>query len=118
MRAFILLLALALAGCVSPTDGGGVVLGVPKVVVEASGTGSAQGFLGTIPVTGRFRWQGDGSIVFQAVPPYLVFDGGMSFVVEPWPGDESRAAASVARGEVVVLRGGMPAALVRPGTIR
>lgn len=69
-----------------------------------------------IALTPLFRVMGRGVVVGQPFPPYLIFDGDASFVVEPMPGREAEAFDAVSRGWVLIRREGRPGLLHAPGT--
>jgi hypothetical protein len=120
-----------LAGCVAGMPA--VVEGPPETatspirgIVNSEGKGDAQVVYvpfgapagGTYPVTAKFRWSHDATAVIQPYPPYLIIDGGGELIVEPIPGEESRAQYLLDAGAVQIQRAGrVDNRMNRPGSI-
>lgn len=111
-------------GMISVACAGSVVRGPDPIqghgfraVSSGSGSAQAQVFMEATPLTALFKISGNYHITARLFPPpYLVIDGDANIIVEPIPGQESKAQEALTLGHVIIRREGSPGWMNAPGT--
>jgi hypothetical protein len=114
-RLAVLLVAALLVGCSSAGGSLVPIRAVGSAVGDATGP---QVFLLDQPMNALVKIHGEVKYTVQPFPPYVTLDGDYTIIVEPLPGREVEAQASIESGALLIRRAGQPSALNAPGSIR